>query len=90
MPRMFFACSSASSRVLCHLHAAALAAAAGVNLRLHHDAASALGQQLARHCVRFFKRVGHLALRHSDTILRQDFFCLILVNFHIGWNRHVR
>ena len=86
---MFLACSSASSRVLRHLDAAALAAASGVNLRLDHDAACALGKELARHCSRFFERVGHLALGYGNAVLRQDLFCLILVDFH-GWDRPVR
>ena len=38
-----------------HLHAAALAAASGVNLRLHHHARRAFGKQLARHRYGFFK-----------------------------------
>ncbi len=81
------ACSSASSRVLRHLHAAALAAAACMNLRLHHHAVRALREQFARHGVRFFQRVGHFALWHGHAILRQDLFRLILVNFHVGLNR---
>ena len=64
------------------LYAAAFAAASGVNLRLHHYAARAFGKQLARHVVRLFQRVGHFALGHGNAVLRQDLFCLILVNFH--------
>ena len=87
---MFFACCLGIFARARHLHAAALAAASGVNLRFHHDAAGALGKQLARHCVRFFQRIGHFALGHGNAVLRQDFFCLILVNFHVGRDRHVR
>ena len=87
---MFFACSLGVFARLRHLHAAALAAAAGVNLRLHHHARCAFGKQLARHFGGFFQRVRHLALGHGNAVLRQDFFCLILVNFHVGRNRNVR
>ena len=60
------------------LHAAALAAAAGVNLRLHHHAAAErFGGRL-----RLFHGVRHLAARHRDVVLGQDGLCLILVNFH--------
>ena len=67
-----------------HFHAAALAAASGVNLRLDHDAGSALGKQFAGHRRGFFQRVGHFAPGHGNAVLCQDFFCLILVNFHLG------
>ncbi len=64
-----------------NLHAAALAAASSVNLRLDHNARRAFRKQLARHVVGFFEGVGYFALRHGDAVLRQDFFRLILVNF---------
>ncbi len=73
-----------------HLDAAAFAAASGVNLRFHHHAACAFGKQFAGHCCRFFRRVGHFALGHGNAVLRQDFFRLILVNFHLGLIRPVR
>ena len=73
-----------------HFHAAALAAAAGMNLRFHHHAACALGKQGARHGIGLFQRVGHFALRHGHAVLRQDFFRLILVNLHVGWDRQGR
>ena len=66
-----------------HLHAAAFAAAAGVNLRLDHHALRAFGKQFAGHRRGFFQRVGHFAPGHGNAVLRQDFLCLILVNFHI-------
>src|SRR5579863_8046488 len=68
---------------------AALAAAAGVDLRLDDDTARALAEQLAGHVIGFFKRVGHFAARHGHAILRQDFLRLILVNLHCGWDRCV-
>jgi hypothetical protein len=44
-----------------HLHAAALAAASGVNLRLDDHAARASGKKFAGRRRSFFQRVGHLA-----------------------------
>ncbi len=66
-----------------HLDAAALAAASGVNLRLDDDAGGALGKQFAGHRRGFFRRVGHFAPGHGDAVFRQDFLCLILVNFQV-------
>ena len=65
-----------------HLDAAALAAASGVNLRLDDHALRALGKQLAGHRRGLFQRVGHFAPGHGNAVLRQDFLCLILVDFH--------
>ena len=73
-----------------HLDAAALAAAAGVNLRLDDDARGALGKELAGHRRGFFERVGHFAPGHGNAVSRQDFLCLILVNLHVGRDRPVR
>src|ERR1019366_7027498 len=64
--------------VLRHLDAAALAAPAGVDLRLHHHAPA----QRPGGRFRLFDRVRHLASRHRDIILGQNGLCLILVNFH--------
>ncbi len=72
------------------LDAAAFAAAAGMNLGLDHHAAGALGKQRAGHCRRVFQCVGHFALGHGDAVFCQDFFRLILVNFHLGWDRPIR
>jgi hypothetical protein len=66
-----------------NLHAAALAPATCVDLRLHHHTRCAFGKQPARYIVCFFQRIGYLALRHSNAILRQDFLRLILVNFQV-------
>ena len=73
-----------------HLYAAAFATAAGVNLRLDHDARRAVSKQLAGHVIGFFERVGHFAPGHRYAVLSQDFLCLILVNFHVVRNRPVR
>ena len=68
-----------------HLDAAALAAAAGVNLRLDdHAAVAPSANSLRATAVGFFERVGHFALGHGHAVFRQDFFRLILVNFHLG------
>ena len=64
------------------LDAAALAAAAGVDLRLHHHHLRAVVHQPARDALGFLDGGGHLAARHRDAILRQNCFCLVLVNFH--------
>ena len=62
-----------------HLDAAALAAAAGMDLRLHHPdrAAQFLGR---RH--RFLDREGGLAARHRHAEAAQDLFGLIFVDVH--------
>jgi hypothetical protein len=72
-----------------YLHTAALTASASVNLRLDHYAARALGEEFARLSGCLFWSVSHLAFGHGHAILRQDLFCLIFVNFHVGWNRLV-
>jgi len=75
--------------VLRHLHAAALPRPPGVNLRLHHHAAGALGKQLAGHRGRLFRSVGHFAPRNGHAVFGQDLFRLILVNLHwIGTARN--
>ncbi len=65
-----------------HLHAAALAAPSGVNLRLDHDARSALGKQLAGHVEASSSVLATSPLGTATPYLRQDFFCLILVDLH--------
>ena len=74
--------SSASVDVLGDLHAAAFAAAAGVDLRLDDDAFGAVGEEPLGDFERFIEGVRHLAPRHGNAVLRQDVLCLILVNFH--------
>ena len=68
-------------RALRQLDAAALAAAARMNLRLDddHRAAEALGDLAG------FGGVGRdFAARHGHAVARQNRFCLILVDFHDG------
>ena len=61
-----------------NLHAAALAASAGVDLRFHHHAAADIfGRRLG-----LVRRKRHLATRHRNVVLAQDALGLILVNFH--------
>ena len=69
-----------------HLDAATLAAAAGVDLRLDHDAFSAVGEEAARDFECFIEGVRHLAAGHGNAVLRKDVLCLVFVNFH----RYVR
>jgi hypothetical protein len=70
----------------CHrirnLHAAALASATRMNLRLHYHARCARAQQVFRDRLRLVARLGHLPARHCDSILLQDCFRLVLMNFH--------
>jgi len=61
------------------LDAAALAAAAGVDLRLHDDHA---GAETAGDFRRFRRRERHLAAGHGHAVARENRFRLILVNFH--------
>ena len=70
-----------------NFNAAALAAASGMNLRLDNDAACALGKEFAGHRGGFFQRVGYFASGHGHAIFRQDFFCLIFMNFHVDLDR---
>src|SRR5437868_12567451 len=76
-------------RALSQLHAAALAASARMYLRLDdHD----IRAQLLRRVISLFGRARDEAARHGDVKLLQEFFRLILVNFHRsilspGWYR---
>ena len=69
------------------LDAAALAAAAGVDLRLDDDgaAAEALGDLRGLGGVE-----RDLAARHGDAVPREDLLGLILVDFHGGWSAEGR
>ena len=71
-------------RRLGDLHAAALAAPAGVDLRLHHHSGCAVVEELPRRRIGFFDALDHLPARHSHSVLRQDGLALVLVNFHVG------
>ena len=84
MPRMFLACSLGVFAGSGHLHAAALAAASGVNLRLDHDARSAFGKQFARHCRSFFQACWPLRPRYGHAVPGKNFLCLILVDFYLS------
>ncbi len=72
-----------------YLHSPAFAASAGMNLRFHHHATRAFGKQFAGHRRRFFRRIGHFAPGHGHAVSRQDFLCLIFVNFH-NWSGPTR
>ncbi len=64
------------------LDAAALAAASGVNLRLDDNAGCALVQQGLGRSFGFLAAFDHVPARHRHSVLREDGFRLILVNFH--------
>ena len=75
--------SSASLERLHHLHAAALAAATGMNLRLHHDHRIARVKQAPwRPQSASSSVIRHLAAGNRHAVLPQNLFSLILVNFH--------
>jgi hypothetical protein len=63
------------------LDAAALAAAAGVDLGLHHHREP----ETLGHLPRLLDGVGHLAFRHRDPVLGENRLALVLVDLH-GWN----
>jgi hypothetical protein len=65
-----------------NLHSAALAASAGVDLRLHHHPASPGGEQALGSGFDFLSILRHLSPRHGDAIFLENCFRLILVNFH--------
>ena len=75
-------CIFSGRQVAHHLHAAAFAAASGVNLRLDHDARSAAAQQQSSRIRGLRQRVCYLTPGHGHTVLRQDRLCLIFMNFH--------
>ena len=60
-----------------HPDAAALAAAAGVDLRLDHPHRAT---QLLGHRFRLGRGIGDDAVRHRDAVLGQQLFCLVFVN----------
>ena len=62
-----------------HFDAAALAAAAGMDLRLHHPDRAG---QAFRRLDRFFDREGGLAVGHGRAKAAQDFLGLIFMDVH--------
>ena len=72
---------SASSADSGQLDAAALAAAAGVNLRLDDDHTAA---KAVRDIARVGGGRGHFPARDWHTVAFEDGFGLVLVNFHAG------
>src|SRR5262249_29702580 len=60
-------------------HAATLAAAAGMNLRLDHDGSTDLFSGGSR----LFLAVSNLAARNPNAVARKDLLGLILVYFHV-------
>ena len=66
------------SRIVGDLHAAGLAAATGLDLRLDHDAAAELLGDRAR----FVWGGSDLAGRHRDAVLREEFLRLMFEEVH--------
>ncbi|GDY61562.1 hypothetical protein SAV14893_009550 [Streptomyces avermitilis] len=62
------------------LHTTRLAAATGLDLRLHYDAAA----EPAGDDARLLGRVGDLGPRHQDAVVREEFPCLVFVQVHLG------
>ena len=60
----------------------ALAASTGMNLGLHHPSGCPGFEKLPGGAFRCFASLHHFSTRHRDPILLQDFFRLVLVNFH--------
>ena len=67
---------------LCQLHAAALAATPGVDLRLHHHDPMPGAEELLRRGVCLLKGGRHLPVRDRHTVAAQNLFRLVLVNLH--------
>src|SRR5829696_2808809 len=63
------------------LDAAALAAAASVDLRLDDDD---LAAETTRNLTGLRGAEGHFTARHRDAVTREDGFALVLVDFHLG------
>ena len=68
--------------VLGDLYAAAFAASARMDLRLHHYAGRAAREEALADLNCFIESVGNLAPRNGYAILRENVFCLVFVNFH--------
>ena len=65
-----------------YLHPAAFATASGVNLGFDYNSAHPGAEQVLRRRFRLFACFGRFARRHCNTILLQDFFSLVFMNFH--------
>ena len=79
-----FGCGFGIGKRLGDLHAAALATAAGVNLRLDDDGGVAGGEERLGGGIGLLKRGGHFAAGDGHVVLAQDLFGLVLVNLHDG------
>ena len=64
---------------LCHFHAAAFAATAGMNLRLHNPHTAA---DLLRSRNSFIDSKRRLSLRSRDAEFFENVFALVFMNFH--------
>ncbi len=66
-------------QAVCHQHAAGLAPAAGMDLRLHHPG---IAIQLLGHRQGLFAGVGDTPLRHRNAIAAKQLFGLIFMYVH--------
>ncbi len=66
-----------------HLDAAALAASAGVDLRLDYHAGRTARKEPLCDLNSFVERVRDFALRHGHAVFPQDVLGLVLVYFHL-------
>ena len=64
------------------LYPSALAASAGMNLRFDHYPGRPGAKQCFSRSVRFFARGGHRSPWHGHTVLLENSFSLVLVDFH--------
>src|SRR6202020_1700876 len=71
-------------RALGQLHAAGLAAAAGLHLRLHHNLGDAVGRKGGGDLPRLLGSVGDLVSQHRNAVLSEEFLSLILEQVHWG------
>jgi hypothetical protein len=69
-------------RAFGQLHAAGLAASAGLHLRLYHHQRVALGGELGGDVARLLGSAGYLPGLHGDAVLGEQFLRLILKQVH--------
>ncbi len=72
------------SRALGQLHAAGLAPAAGLHLRLHHNLGDAVGREGGGDLPRLLGSVGDLVFQYRNAVLGEEFLSLILEQVHWG------
>jgi hypothetical protein len=71
-------------RALGQLHAAGLAPAAGLHLRLHYHLRDAVGRERGGDLPRLLSGSGDLVFQHRNAVLGEEFLSLILEQVHWG------